>query len=78
MDKYYSKCQIWYETNKDIEVKKNKEYYENNKVEYKKQIIECDCGGFRRRDNTNHKKTKMHQELMNMQTSAILSFLECF
>jgi hypothetical protein len=62
--------------------KYRKEYYEKNKQEITeklKQIIDCDCGGFCRRYNlARHKKSKIHQELMDKQTSKILLFLECF
>ena len=47
--------------------------------EYIKIKIECDCGClFARGHKARHKKTKRHQDLMDKQTSAILSFLECF
>lgn len=61
----------------------NKEYYKNrkNKKERNEYIknIECDCGCLSSLNHkTRHQKTKRHQELMDKQTSAILSFLECF
>ena len=75
------------ERNKEHRIK-NAEYYkeyERNRKnkkernEYSKQIIECDCGCLSTQcHKARHQKTKRHQDLMNKQTSAILSFLECF
>ena len=63
----------------------NRQEYEKHRknkkerIEYGKQIIECDCGSFSRRHHkARHQKSKIHQYLMDKQTSTILSFLECF
>jgi len=76
-------------TNKEW-IKDNKEKYDiwmknyefdrkEQQKQYKKIRIECDCGCLSTRsDLARHKKTKKHQDLMDNQTSAILSFLECF
>ena len=63
----------------------NRQEYEKHRKNIKerneimKQIIICDCGlSYIKRHKARHKKTKRHQDLMDKQTSAILSFLECF
>lgn len=44
-----------------------------------RQIIECDCGCISTKGHlARHKKTKIHQDLIEKQISAILFFLECF
>ena len=70
--------------NKQIAGRTRYEYERNrkNKKERNKYIkikIECDCGClFARSHLSRHLKTQKHQDLMDNQTSAILSFLECF
>ena len=63
----------------------NRQEYEKHRKnkkerkEYLYKIIECDCGCLSKRSHlARHQKTKRHQELIYKQTSAILSFLECF
>lgn len=57
-------------------------YYKNNieKIKEKsREKIECDCGYIlTRKCLKRHQNRQLHKDLMNKQTTAILSFLECF
>ncbi len=51
----------------------------NERLEKQKETIECDCGCISTRKHLpRHQRTPKHQELILNQTTAILSFLECF
>jgi hypothetical protein len=59
--------------------------YERNRpnkkerLEIQKEKIECECGCISTRTHlARHQKSPQHQELILNQTTAILSFLECF
>jgi hypothetical protein len=72
----------WINDNKEKYTKYTKQY-NNNRKDIRKQRdrikIECECGCLIcKGDLARHKKTKIHQDLIEKQISAILFFLECF
>lgn len=64
------KLKIYRENNKDKFKEKDKKYRENNKeiiAEKTKEKIECECGCFiRRTDIVRHKRTKKHNDLIQL------------
>ncbi len=55
----------WRTTNKEYKSKKDKEYYEKNKLKLQ-QKYECDCGGsYTTANQSRHLKTKKHQSYLS-------------
>ena len=82
VDKIKKKVKIYYEENKEKLNQRTKKYYKENAdiiLGRLKQIIQCECGCMIGKYSLHHhKKTQIHQELINKQISEILAFLECF